>query len=112
MSQLTPANVSATRELRTHWMLGLSALFALAATVAVVLVLAIDGATSHTRAAPDQPQAAQRSDAGPDASAVDASVASDPSSARPIGESLPASHGPAAPKAEPGPARPIGGSIP
>ena len=57
MSELTHPGVSATPKLRTHWIIALSALLALAATVAVVLVLAIDGAPSDTQAAPDQPQA-------------------------------------------------------
>jgi hypothetical protein len=122
MSQLTHPGVSPTHELRTHWILALSALLALAATVAVVLVLAIDGGPSDTQAALDQPQAAQRSDGGPDESTVAWSVGSRISpapsetiipagaSARPLG--VPASHGPAGPAPNSGPARPIGGSVP
>jgi hypothetical protein len=107
MSQLTHPAVSARQELRNHWILALSALLALAATIAVLLVLAIDGTPSDTSAAPDQSQAAQRSDRGPD----DSAVGSKPGPARPIGGSLPASPGPSAPATEPGPARPMGGSL-
>ena len=74
MSQFTHPGVSVTHQLRAHWILALSALFALLATTAVVLVLAIDGGTSETSAAAEQPQAALRSDGGPDESAVAASV--------------------------------------
>jgi hypothetical protein len=51
MSQLTPAGVSATQQLRTHWILALSALLALLATAALVLVLAIDRGSSQTSTA-------------------------------------------------------------
>src|SRR5215217_4223617 len=76
MSHITHPLTSAGSQLRAHWILALSALFALLATTAVVLVLAIDGGTSETSAAAEQPQAALRSDGGPDESAVAASVGS------------------------------------
>jgi hypothetical protein len=54
MSQLTPAGVSVTQQLRTHWILALSALLALLATAALVLVLAIDRGSSQTSTAVQQ----------------------------------------------------------
>lgn len=76
MSQLTPAGVSTTQQLRTHWILALSALLALLATAALVLVLAIDRDSSQTSTAVQQSQPALRADGGPDESAVAASVGS------------------------------------
>jgi len=78
MSQLTQP-ISAKEQLRAHWALALSALLALAATVAVVLVLAIEGGSSETTTAAQQTQPAVRSDGGPDESAVAASVGARPS---------------------------------
>jgi hypothetical protein len=76
MSQLTHPGASVTDQLRAHWILALSALVALFATAAVVLVLAIDGGSADTSTAAEQSQAALRSDGGPDESAVAASVGS------------------------------------
>jgi len=76
MSQVTHPAVSITQQLRTHWILALSALFALLATAAVLLVLAIDSGSSGTPAVAEQPQPALRSDGGPDESAVAASLGS------------------------------------
>ena len=75
MSQLTHA-ISVRGQLRTHWVLAMSALFALAATAAVVLVLAVDGGPSKTSTAAQRSQPAVRSDGGPDESGVALSVGS------------------------------------
>jgi len=75
MSQLTHP-ISVTDQVRTNWALALSALLALAATAAVVLVLAIDGGSSDTSTVAQQSQPAVRSDGGPDESAVALSVGS------------------------------------
>ena len=75
MSQLTQP-ISVRHQLRAHWVLALSALVALAATLAVVLVLAIEGGSSETTTAAQQSQPAARSDGGPDESAVATSVGS------------------------------------
>ena len=80
MSQLTQP-ISVRQQLRAHWVLALSALLALAATIAVVLVLAIEGGSSETTTAGQQSQPAVRSDGGPNESAVAASVGSRPSPA-------------------------------
>jgi hypothetical protein len=58
--------------IRHHWIVALSALLALLATAAVVLVLAIDGSSSERVAT--QPGAALRADGGPEESAVASSV--------------------------------------
>jgi hypothetical protein len=76
MSQLTHPGISVRQQLRSHWILALSALLALLATAAIVLVLAIDGGSSETSTAIEQPQPALRADGGPDESAVAASVGS------------------------------------
>ena len=73
MSQLTQP-ISVREQLRAHWVLALSALLALAATIAVVLVLALEGGSSVTTTAAQQSQPAVRSDGGPDESSVAASV--------------------------------------
>jgi hypothetical protein len=65
--------VSATATLRSHWIAGVSALLALLATTAVVLVLAIDGGSSDSVALKSQP--ALRTDGGPAESAIAASIA-------------------------------------
>jgi hypothetical protein len=57
-------------------MIGVSALLALLATAAVVLVLAIDGGSSDSVAQKAQP--ALRSDGGPDESAVANSITQTP----------------------------------
>jgi hypothetical protein len=75
MSQLTQP-ISVREQLRAHWVLALSVLLALAATVAVVLVLAIEGGSSETTTAAQQTQPAVRSDGGPNESAVAASIGS------------------------------------
>jgi hypothetical protein len=75
MSQLTQP-ISVKEQLRAHWVLALSALLALAATAAVVLVLAIEGGSSETTTVAQRSQPAVRSDGGLDESAVAASVGS------------------------------------
>ena len=75
MSQLTQP-ISVKEQLRAHWLLALSALLALAATAAVVLVMAIEGGSSDTSTGAQQSQPAVRSDGGPNESAVAASVGS------------------------------------
>ena len=75
MSQLTHP-ISVRDQVRTHWALALSALLALAATAAMVLVLAIDGGSSDTSTVAQRSQPAVRSDGGPDESAVALSVGS------------------------------------
>ena len=75
MSQLTHP-ISVRDQLGSHWVLALSALLALLATAAVVLVLAIDGGSSDTSTVAEQLQPALRSDGGPDESTVAASVGS------------------------------------
>src|SRR5215218_3163077 len=74
MSHITHPLTSAGSQLRAHWIVALSALFALLATTAVVLVLAIDGGSSTTSSVADQARPALRTDGGPDESAVAASV--------------------------------------
>jgi hypothetical protein len=75
MSQLTQP-ISVKEQLRAHWVLALSALLALAATAAVVLVLAIEGGSSETTTVAQRSQPAVRADGGLDESAVAASVGS------------------------------------
>jgi hypothetical protein len=59
--------------IRHHWIVALSALLALLATTAVVLVLAIDGGSSDSVALQSGP--ALRADGGPDESAVASAIA-------------------------------------
>jgi hypothetical protein len=75
MSQLTHP-ISVRDQVRTHRALTVSALVVLAATLAVVLVLAIDGGSSETNTIVQRSQPAVRSDGGPDESAVALSVGS------------------------------------
>ena len=75
MSQLTHP-ISVRDQVRAHWILALSALLALAATAAVVLVLAIEGGSSDTSTVAERSQPAVRSDGGPDESAIAQSVGS------------------------------------
>jgi hypothetical protein len=71
MSQVASPAVSS--QIRRHWVLAFSALLALLATAAVVLILALDGGSSESVAQTARP--ALRSDGGPDESAVAASIA-------------------------------------
>jgi hypothetical protein len=79
MSHVGHPTLSTRSQLRAHWIVAISALAALLAAAAVVLVLMIDdgGSTATSRTA--APQAAVRSDGGPNESAVAASIASRPS---------------------------------
>jgi hypothetical protein len=80
MSQVTNPTISVRDHVRAHRIVVLSALLALLATAAVVLVLTIgDESSIRTSSAAEQAQPALRSDGGPDESAVAASVGSRPS---------------------------------
>ena len=82
MSQPTQS-LPLRRQLSAHRVVAISALLALLATAAVLLVLAIDGGSSHTGSpVAHRFQPAARSDGGPEESAVAASVGS-PTSAGP-----------------------------
>jgi hypothetical protein len=73
MSQVTHATFP--NQLRSHWLLAVSALVALMVTVAIVLVIAADGGSAETSgpvAKASHPAA--RSDGGPDESSVAAAV--------------------------------------
>src|SRR4051812_47545946 len=77
MSQVTHPTFSTRSQLRAHKVAALSALIALLATAAIVLVLAIDGGSSGPgTSAAARPQPALRADGGPDESAVAATVGS------------------------------------
>jgi len=79
MSQVTNPTLSARNQLRAHWVVGLSALLALLATAAVVLVLAIDGGSSGIgNSVVDSHQPALRVDGGLDETAIAAAVGSQP----------------------------------
>jgi len=89
MSQVSHTAIPLSDQIRNHWIVALSALLALVATIAVVLALAIDGGSTKASApvAQSSHQVA-RSDGGPDESKVAASIgsASDesaPSASRP-----------------------------
>jgi hypothetical protein len=70
MSQVTPSTTSVRSQLRAHWIVGISAVLALLATAAVVLVLAIDNGSSGTSSVAQKSQPAVPTDGGPDESAV------------------------------------------
>jgi hypothetical protein len=89
MSQATTPTLSARSPLRAHWLAALSALVALLATAAVVLVLTIDGGSSgiagsvseHHQPVGGLPETAvaaaigtQPATGGPDESAIAAAV--------------------------------------
>ena len=76
MSQVAHPRISVTGQLRSHRVAVLSALLALLAMTAVVLVIAIDGGSPSNSSAAAQSQAAVRTDGGPEESAVAASVGS------------------------------------
>ena len=76
MSQV-PHTIPLKNQIRNHWIVAVSALLALLATAAVVLVLAIDGgSTDASTPVAQSSHPAARSDGGPDESAVAASVGS------------------------------------
>jgi hypothetical protein len=99
MSQVTSPALSVRNPLRAHWVAALSALLALLATAAVVLVLAIDGGSSGIgNSVGERQQPALRADGGPEETAVAAAVGSQPApSARPDESVVAASIGRAAP---------------
>lgn len=78
MSELTPSAASVAHPLRAHRIAVLSAILALLAVAAVVLVLAIDD-ESASQSVSQSPQPALRADSGPEESAVAASIGSQPS---------------------------------
>lgn len=80
MSHVGHPTLSTRRQLRAPWIVALSGLVALLAATAVALVLMIDGGASTASSRVASPQAAVRSDGGPDESAVAASVGAQPSS--------------------------------
>jgi hypothetical protein len=77
MSQVSPTAIPLTDQIRNHWIVALSALLALLATIAVVLALAIDGGSTKVSApVAESSQQAVRSDGGPDESKIAASIGS------------------------------------
>lgn len=78
MSHVGHPTLSTKSQLRAHWIVALSALVALIAATAVVLVLMIDDGASTTSSRTAAPQAAVRSDGGPNESAVASSIAPRP----------------------------------
>jgi hypothetical protein len=76
MSQVSNTTIPLSNQLRQHWIVAVSALLALLATAAVVLVLAIDGGSADTSA--QGVQHAARADGGPEESAVAASIGARP----------------------------------
>jgi hypothetical protein len=79
MSHVAHPTLSTRSQLRPHWIVAFSALVALVAATAVVLVLMIDDGPSTATSRAGAPQAAVRSDGGPNESAVAASIARRPS---------------------------------
>jgi hypothetical protein len=79
MSHVGHPTLSTRSQLRAHWIAALSALVALVAATAVVLVLMIDDGGSTATSGIGATQAAVRSDGGPNESAVAASIAPRPS---------------------------------
>jgi hypothetical protein len=79
MSQVTHSPIPLRTQLRSHWIVAVSALLALLATAAVVLVLVLDNESRDTGGSVAQSShSALRSDGGPDESSVAASVGSAP----------------------------------
>jgi hypothetical protein len=84
MSQVSHTTIPLTDQIRNHWIVALSALLALLATIAVVLALAIDGgSTSASVPVAQSSNQAARSDGGPDESRIAAAVGS-PSESAPL----------------------------
>ena len=79
MSHVAHPTLSTRSQLRAHWVISISALVALLAATAVVLVLVLGDGASTTVGSVAKPQAAVRADGGPDESAVAAAVGSRPS---------------------------------
>ena len=74
MSHVGHPTLSTRSQLRAHWIAALSALVALVAASAVVLVLMIDDGASTASSRTTTPQAAVRSDGGPNEGAVASSI--------------------------------------
>jgi hypothetical protein len=75
MSHVAHPTTSLRSQFSAHWILAVSGLLALLATVAVVLVLAIDGGPADTSSPVAQTaQPGVRADGGPDESKVAAAV--------------------------------------
>jgi hypothetical protein len=83
MSQVAHPTTSLRSQLRAHWVVGISALLALLATAAVVLVLAIDDDSSGTSSVAEKLQPALRTDGGPDESAIAGAIGGRTSAGRP-----------------------------
>jgi hypothetical protein len=79
MSHVGNPALSTRSQLRAHWIIAISALAALLAATAVALVLFIDDGGSTASRSIATPQAAVRSDGGPNESAVAVSVGTRPS---------------------------------
>jgi hypothetical protein len=79
MSHVGHPTLSNRSQLRANWLVAVSALLALIAAAAVTLVLVIDNGPSTATSPVAKPQAAVRSDGGPNESAVAASIAPRPS---------------------------------
>ena len=104
MSHVVQPRLQVPRQLRKHRLVALAGLLALAATVAVVLVLAIADNRSTSSVA-DLPQQVTRTDGGPEESAVAAAIGSQPTVSRPDESRIAAAIGSAREPA-PAPARP------
>jgi hypothetical protein len=96
MSQVAHPTTSLRSQVRAHRIVGVSALLALLATAAVVLVLVIDDGSSGTSSVAQKSQPALRTDGGPDESAVAGVVGARVSSGH---AGLPASPSPTAAEA-------------
>ena len=70
MSQLTHPKPQLVGQIRSHKLIAVSALLALLATTALVLVLAIGDSTSTTTSAVDRPAPTVRADNGPEETAA------------------------------------------
>jgi hypothetical protein len=79
MSHVGHPTLSTRSQLRAHWIVAVSALLALLAAAAITLILVIDNGASTATSSVSKPQAAVRSDGGPNESAVAASIAPRPS---------------------------------
>lgn len=79
MSHVAHHTLSPRSQLRAHWVVAVSALAALLAATALVLVLVLGDGASTPVGSVARPNAAVRSDGGPNESAVAAAVGSRPS---------------------------------
>jgi hypothetical protein len=104
MSHVAQPKLQVPGQLRKHRLVALAGLLALAATVAVVFVLAIADNRS-TSSVDDRPQPVTRTDGGPEESSVAAAIGSQPTVIRPDESRIAAAIG-SAPEPAPAPARP------